>query len=44
MDIRDVIRIDLNEGRFSDVCDMTGNLGIAYGTVIENVRSGSAEI
>ncbi len=34
-------RIDLRDGRFSDVNGLVGNLGIARGTVIENLVSGS---
>ncbi|MCF3973427.1 M10 family metallopeptidase [Paracoccus salsus] len=34
-------RIDLRPGAFSDVLGWVGTLGIAYGTVIENARSGA---
>lgn len=36
-------RIDLAPGTFSDVLGSVGTLGIAYGTLIENVRSGSGD-
>lgn len=34
-------RMDLNDGTFSDVASLTGNIGIARGTVIENLIAGS---
>ncbi|MFY0659638.1 MAG: M10 family metallopeptidase C-terminal domain-containing protein [Shimia sp.] len=34
-------RINMNGGEFSDVGGLIGNLGIAVGTVIENVNSGA---
>ena len=30
------VNLDLREGHFSDIMGLTGNLGIAYGTVVEN--------
>lgn len=35
------VKLDLTPGVFSDVLGMTGNLSIAYGTVIENAKGGS---
>lgn len=34
-------KIDLNEGAFSDIGGLRGNVSIAYGTVIENAIGGS---
>jgi serralysin len=34
-------QINLNEGAFSDICGLTGNLSIAYGAHIENVVGSS---
>src|SRR5690606_16425877 len=34
-------RVDLNDGAFSDVYGLIGNIGIARGTVIENLNTGS---
>lgn len=34
-------RIDMREGKFSDVGGLVGNLGIALGTVIENLNTGA---
>ena len=36
-------RIDLADGTFSDVGGLTGNLGIARGTMIENITTGSGD-
>jgi serralysin len=35
--------VNLNGGNFSNVFGLTGNLGIAIGTVIENLRSGGGD-
>lgn len=34
-------RVDMRAGTFSDVAGLTGNVGIALGTVIENLNAGS---